>query len=78
MRTAVSVIFIILSIALIVAVLMQERTDSSLGSISGGMYSDSYLKKNKIKSKQRILKRISAVLIAALFLVALLMNTSLI
>ena len=49
-RTAVTVLFIILCLVLIVVVLMQEGKSAGFGTFSGQV--DSYVKKNRAHTKE--------------------------
>ncbi len=65
LRIAVSIIFIIVSVALVILVLMQEGKSQGLGSISGA--AETYWGKNKGRSMEGMLVKITKVL-AVLFL----------
>lgn len=65
LRITVSVIYIIVSVALVVLVLMQEGKAQGLGSISGA--AESYWGKNKGRSMEGMLIKITKIL-AFLFL----------
>lgn len=65
LRITVSVIYIIVSVALVILVLMQEGKAQGLGSISGA--AESYWGKNKGRSMEGMLVKITKVL-AVLFL----------
>ena len=52
MKTALTVIFIIASILLIILVLMQEGKEAGLGSLTGAADSGTYWSKNKGRSKE--------------------------
>lgn len=53
MKTALTVIFIIASILLIILVLMQEGKEAGLGSLTGAADSGTYWSKNKGRSNGR-------------------------
>lgn len=65
LRITVSVIYIIVSVALVILVLMQEGKAQGLGSISGA--AETYWGKNKGRSMEGMLVKITKVL-AVLFL----------
>ena len=65
-RTAVTIVFILICIALIVVVLMQEGKSAGLGAISGA--AETYWGKNKGRSMEGLLVKITKVL-AVLFMV---------
>lgn len=66
LRVVLTVVFIIICIALVVLVLMQEGKSAGLGAISGA--AESYWGKNKGRSMEGQLVRITRVL-AVLFMV---------
>lgn len=65
-RTILTVVFMIVSIALTVVVLMQEGKQQGLGSLSG--MSETYWSKNKGRSREGMLVKLTTVLVT-LFLV---------
>jgi len=66
LRIVLTVVFIIICLALVVLVLMQEGKSAGLGAISGG--SESYWGKNKGRSMEGQLVKITRIL-AILFMV---------
>lgn len=66
LKTIVTIAYIIICIALVIVVLMQEGKTSGLGAVSGA--ADTYWTKNKGRSSQGVLERITRVL-AVLFVV---------
>ena len=65
LRILVSIVYIIVSVALVILVLMQEGKAQGLGSISGA--AESYWGKNKGRSMEGMLVKITRVL-AVIFL----------
>lgn len=65
LRITISVVYILVSVALVILVLMQEGKTQGLGSISGA--AESYWGKNKGRSMEGMLVKITKVL-AVLFL----------
>lgn len=65
-RTIIQIVFIILSIIMTVIVLMQEGKNNGLGALNGS--SDTYWSKNKGRSMEGMLVKITRVLLA-LFLI---------
>ena len=65
-RTIIQIVFIILSIIMTVIVLMQEGKNNGLGALAGS--SDTYWSKNKGRSMEGMLVKITRVLLA-LFLI---------
>ena len=71
-KTMIEVLYIIICIAIIIVVLMQEGKQKGLGVIGGGNSSDTYWGQNKMRSKEGVLimaTRIMAVLFIVLSLV---------
>ena len=68
-RTAVTVLFIILCLVLIVVVLMQEGKSAGFGTFSGQV--DSYVKKNRAHTKEGKLERITVILAVLFFVIAI-------
>ncbi len=74
-RIIVTVIFIIVAIALSGIVLMQEGKNSGLSALSG--VADTYWGKNKGRSMEGMLVKITAVLGAIFMVMSILLNMSL-
>lgn len=68
-RTAVTVLFVIVCIALIVVVLMQEGKNAGLGSLSGQV--DSYVRKNHGRTREGKLERATIILGILFFAIAI-------
>jgi len=72
-RDVITTVFIILmaviSIAIIVIVMMQEGETGGVSAISGGS-SDTFYGKNKARSKEQILKRITLILGAVMLVLS--------
>ncbi len=66
LKTIVMIAYILICVAIVIVVLMQEGKNSGLGALSGA--SDSYWSKNKGRSSEGIKVKLTAVL-AALFIV---------
>lgn len=73
-RTILTVMFILISIALSIVVLMQEGKDAGLGAISGA--AESYWGKNKGRSMEGKLVKITKILAVAFILLAIVLNIS--
>ena len=69
-------LFIIVSIVLTIVIMMQEGEDAGLGSLSGQSL-DTYWSKNKGRSKEGVIVKVTTVLVIAFFVLALLLNTNL-
>ena len=74
MKTALIIIFLVISVILAVIVMMQEGKGGLSGAISGGG-ADTYWSKNKGKSKEAVLRKITAVLGFLFMLIALLLSS---
>lgn len=73
-RIIVSVIFILVSVALIILVLMQEGKTKGLGAISGA--AETYWGKNKGRSMEGMLVKITRVLAVIFLLLTIVLNLS--
>lgn len=72
LRITLTIIFIIICLALTVLVLMQEGKDEGLGAISGA--AETYWGKNKGRSMEGNLVKITRVLALLFFLMAIVLN----
>lgn len=68
-RTVATVGFIIICIALIIIVLMQEGKSAGLGALSGQV--DSYVRKNHGRTKEGKLERATVILGVLFFVIAI-------
>ena len=68
-RTIFTVLFIIVCIALIIVVLMQEGKSAGLGSLSGQV--DSYVSKNRGRTREGKLERATVILGILFFALAI-------
>lgn len=74
LKLVLTIIFIIVAIAISILVLMQEGKQSGLGAISGG---ETYWSKNKGRSKEALMVKITAVLGVLFLIIALLLSSQL-
>lgn len=74
LKTVLMVIFTIICVAITVIILMQEGKAAGLGSLSG-QSSETYWSKNKGRSKEGILIKITSVLVLLFFVLAAVLNT---
>lgn len=72
LRMILTIIFIIVCVAITVLVLMQEGKSAGLGSISGA--AESYWGKNKGRSMEGTLVKITKILAVAFLLLAVVLN----
>ena len=75
MKVFLTILFVLVSIALSVVVLLQEGK-SGLGSLAGGN-SESFWGKNQGRSAEGMLAKITKILAVVFFLLALLLNMNL-
>ena len=73
-RVIVTMLFVIVCIALTVVVLMQEGKADGLGAIAGGSSNNSYWDKNKGRSMEGNMVRITKILAAAFIILAIVLN----
>ena len=62
------------SVAMIIVILMQQGKGQGLGALAGGLQMDSYWGRNKGRSKEGNLKKITRVLVVAFFALAIALN----
>ena len=72
LRIVITVIFILICIALVVLVLMQEGKSAGLGSISGA--AETFWDKNKGRSMEGMLVKITKVLAVLFIVLAVILN----
>ena len=72
LRVVINIIFILVCVALTVLVLMQEGKSAGLGSISGA--AETYWGRNKGRSMEGNLVKITRVLAVLFFLMAIVLN----
>lgn len=76
MKVFLTILFVIVCIALSVVVLLQEGK-SGLGSLAGGNNSETFWGKNKGRSAEGLLAKITKILAIVFILLALLLNMNL-
>lgn len=72
LKTILTVVFIILSIVITVAILMQEGKSAGLGAIAGA--ADTYWGKNKGRSMEGKLEKFTRISAILIFVLALVLN----
>ena len=72
-KVLLSIIYVVLGIAISVVILMQEGKSNGLGSAIGGM-ADSYWGKNKGRSMEGMLVKITKILAVFFMLLAVVLN----
>ncbi|MBQ9866492.1 MAG: preprotein translocase subunit SecG [Lachnospiraceae bacterium] len=74
MRTALTILFIIVCVVLCVVVLMQKGRDSGISGLTGGSSSDTYWDKNKGRSREGMILLVTRVLSVVAILLAAVLN----
>ena len=74
LKIVLTVIFVAVSAALLVVILMQEGKADGLGAIAGGSSNNSYWDKNKGRSMEGNMVRITKILAAAFIILAIVLN----
>lgn len=77
MKTALTIIFILICIVIIGLVLCQEAKDNGLGSLAGTTSADTYWSKNKGRSREGMLVLATTVGVVIFLLLALLISSKL-
>lgn len=72
LKTILTVIFILVSVALTVIILAQEGKSAGLGAIAGS--SETYWSKNKGRSAEGMKRRITTILVVAFVILAIVLN----
>ena len=75
MKIALEIIILIVSVALIIIVLSQEGKETGLSSLSGT--TDTYWSRNKGRSKEGMLVKLTTVLMVLLIVISLLLSSKL-
>lgn len=77
LRVILTIIFVIICIVLTAIVLQQEGKSSGLGALSGAMSSsETYWSKNKGRSSEAMLERLTKILGAAFVIISIILNLS--
>ena len=71
-RTIIQIVFIILSIIMTVIVLMQEGKNNGLGALTGS--ADTYWSKNKGRSMEGMLVKITRILVILFIVISAVLN----
>ncbi len=77
LRTVLLVIFILVCLALAVIILLQEGKTAGLGSLSGQASSDTYWSKNKGRSKEGVMVKVTTALVILFFVLSAVLNLGL-
>ena len=75
LKTIITVMFIIVSVVLTTIILMQEGKNQGLGSLGGQASSnDSYWSRNKGRSREGILVKVTTALVVLFFVFSIVLN----
>ena len=72
LKTIITIVFIIVSLVITVVILMQEGKQAGLGAIAGA--ADTYWGKNKGRSMEGMLVKITKICVALFLLLAVVLN----
>ncbi|MCH5333314.1 MAG: preprotein translocase subunit SecG [Agathobacter sp.] len=72
LNTVLTIVFIVLSIAITVVILMQEGKSAGLGAIAGA--ADTYWGKNKGRSMEGMLVKITRICVVLFLVIAMVLN----
>lgn len=72
LKTLITIVFIIVSLVITVVILMQEGKQAGLGAIAGA--ADTYWGKNKGRSMEGMLVKITKICVALFLLLAVVLN----
>lgn len=75
MKTALIIALIVISVLLAILIMMQEGKEGGLTSTISGGGADTYWSKNKGKSKESVLRKLTAFLGFLFMVIALLLST---
>lgn len=74
LKILLTIIFVLVCIALSVVILMQEGKNNGLGALTGGAASETYLDKNKGRTKSGKLLKITKILAVLFLLLSAVLN----
>ena len=73
-RTILTVVFLVACIVMVIAVLLQEGKQQGLGALAGTIQSDTYWSKNKGRTMEGVLVKVTRFLTIAFLAVAAVLN----
>lgn len=73
LKTILMIVFILICVAITIIILVQEGKTSGLGSLNG-QSSETYWSRNKGRSKEGMLVRVTSVLVLLFFVLAAILN----
>ncbi len=74
LKTILTILFAVDSVAMVIVILMQQGKGQGLGALAGNISADTYWGKNKGRSKEGNLKKITRVLTVIFIALAILLN----
>ena len=77
MKTALTIVYLLICVAIVILVMIQDTKSEGLGAaLAGGTAGkSSYWSKNKGKSKDAMLAKVTAVLVVLFFVIAILLSS---
>ena len=73
LKIVITILFIIVSVLISVIILMEQGKDAGLGSLSGQV-TDTYWAKNKGRSKEGMMVKLTSALVILYFIFAIVLN----
>lgn len=73
LKIVITILFIIVSVLISIIILMQQGKDAGLGSLSGQV-TDTYWTKNKGRSKEGMMVKLTSALVVLYFIFATVLN----
>ncbi len=73
-RTILTVVFLVACIVMVIAVLLQEGKQQGLGALAGTIQSDTYWSKNKGRSSEGKLKKVTRIMAIVFIGLAVVLN----
>ena len=73
LKIVITILFIIVSVLISIIILMQQGKDAGLGSLSGQV-TDTYWTKNKGRSKEGMMVKVTSALVVLYFIFATVLN----
>lgn len=74
LKTVITIALVLISVILTIVILMQEGKQEGLGGLTGSSSSDTYWSKNKSRSMEGALARITKVFVVIFFALSFMLN----
>lgn len=75
MKTALTIVFMLICVGIIILVMLQESKDNGLGSLAGGSAGETYWSKNKGRSKEAKLALATGILVVLFLVLAVVISS---